>query len=397
MENHVQTVAVAMSGGVDSSVAALLLKQQGYDVIGVHLKLFDTPPDKETCVRSCCSEESSIRARSVCAYLDIPFYVLNYCDKFEEHVIKPFARAYLEGRTPNPCIACNHRIKFDILISQMRATGMDLVATGHYIRKIRNLDRWELFRGKDQIKDQTYFLYMLTQEILEHSLFPLGDYQKSEIRKIASDHNLVVAEQPESQEICFALTDSYSDIIRSMFPGQIHDGPIINRSGKILGTHKGIINYTIGQRRGLGIAAPDPLYVLEIRPQDNVIVVGPKQDVFSDGLIFSDESWVSGERPKVKSHVEVQIRYNASPKPAVFEGEIEIDCDVEIDCEPEIKGKTKIECDVEIERKTKKSLRITFESPQPAVTPGQAVVLYEGDKLLGGGVIVESTYNKVNY
>lgn len=372
MENHLQTVAVAMSGGVDSSVATLLLKQQGYDVIGVHLKLFDTPPDTETCVRSCCSEESSIRARLVCAELDIPFYVLNYRDTFEEYVIKPFAREYMAGRTPNPCIACNQWIKFDILLSQMCATGADFIATGHYIRKIRNLDRWELFRGKDNIKDQTYFLYMLTQDILDHILFPLGDYQKSEIRKIASDNNMIVAKQPESQEICFAMSDSYSNIIRSMFPGQIHDGPIIDRSGKILGTHKGIINYTIGQRRGLGIAAPDPLYVLEIRPQDNVIVVGPKEDVFSDGLIFSDESWVSGEGPTAGSRVEVQIRYNTSPKPAIFEGEVEI------------KGQVK------------KGLGISFESPQPAVTPGQAVVLYDGDKLLGGGVIMESTYKSVN-
>jgi tRNA-specific 2-thiouridylase len=412
-----QSVAVAMSGGVDSSVAALLLKRQGYDVVGVHLKLFDAPPDDEPCIRSCCSAESAERARSVCAKLDIPFYVLNYREKFEEQVIKPFAKAYLDGQTPNPCISCNSRIKFEALLEQMRAIDIDCIATGHYIRKVRQGNEWLLLRGKDPVKDQTYFLYMLTQSILDHSLFPVGDFEKREIRKLALDAGLEVAEQTESQEICFVLTDSYTEIIESMYPGRVSEGRIIDRSGHLLGHHKGIIHYTIGQRRGLGISAPEPLYVLEIIPGKNTIVVGAKEEVFSNGLIFGDETWVSGVRPENGSRVDVQIRYNSKPKPAIFEvmnegnsvdnastsdptpinepapiGEPAPINDPSPKSEPAPKSEenpidtTPINTGNSVNT-TSAGLRITFESPQPAVTPGQAVVLYHDDQLLGGGVI----------
>jgi tRNA-specific 2-thiouridylase len=351
---------VAMSGGVDSSVAALMLKREGYEIIGVHLKLFDLQDGDESGLRSCCTLESSERVRAVCNKIDAKFYVLNYKAKFEEMVIKPFAEAYLSGRTPNPCVACNQWIKFDALLNEMNAIGVDYIATGHYLRKHKRDDRWVLTRGKDPVKDQSYFLYMLNQDNLDKILFPVGDYEKLEIRKIASDAGLETAHQPESQEICFAQTESYAELIKSRYPETCQEGEIINRKGKVLGHHKGIIHYTIGQRKGMGISYPEPLYVLEINTEANTLTVGTRDEMFSSGLIFDSESFVSGEVPDDGSKVEVQIRYRALPKPAVFIG------------------------------KTDNGYRIAFDEPQPAVTPGQAVVMYDGDELLGGGTIVKA-------
>ena len=354
------SVAVAMSGGVDSSVAALLLKQQGYEVIGIHLKLFDAPQDNESCFRSCCSVESAERARAVCNAIGARFYVLNYREKFEEHVIKPFVKSYMEGRTPNPCVACNRWIKFDILLKQMRAIDVDYLATGHYIRKIHGDNRWILRRARDLSKDQTYFLYMLNQSMLDYLLFPIGDYEKKEIRQMASDAGLPVAEIPESQEICFALSESYTSVIKSMYPDSEKEGCIVDRNGREVGRHKGIIHYTIGQRHGLGVSAPSPLYVLEIKPDENVLVVGTREETFSEALLFNEESFVSGEQPSDGEHIDIQIRYNAKPSPAVFEGS------------------------------TGDGFNLKFEKILPAVTPGQAVVLYQNDELLGGGTILKA-------
>jgi tRNA-specific 2-thiouridylase len=354
------SVAVAMSGGVDSSVAALLLKREGYDVIGIHLKLFDAPPDDESCFRSCCSIESAERARSVCNKIGARFYVLNYREKFREHVIEPFAQSYVEGRTPNPCVACNRWIKFEILLKQIRAMDVDSLATGHYIRKIRKDNTWELHRAKDKSKDQTYFLYMLTQPMLKHILFPNGDYEKTEIRRIAYEAGLPVHDTPESQEICFALTDSYVSVIKTMYPESEKEGIIVDRDGSELGHHRGIIHYTVGQRHGLGISARSPLYVLKIKPEENVIVVGTREQTFSEALVFNNETFVSGHPPSDGESVDVQIRYNAEPVRAVFDGKFE------------------------------NGFKIKFMNPQPAVTPGQAVVLYDDDTLLGGGTILQS-------
>ena len=349
-----------MSGGVDSSVAALLLKRESYEVIGIHLKLFDDPLETDSITRTCCSIESAERARQVCGILDIPFYVLNYREKFEETVIKPFAKSYIEGKTPNPCIACNRWVKFEFLLREMRAIGIDYLATGHYIRKIKDEDKWTLFRAKDLLKDQSYFLYMLNQAMLDSLLFPNGDYEKKEIRKMASDAGLPVADVRESQDICFVMAESYSSIIESMYPGCLKAGAIVDQSGKELGRHTGIINYTIGQRHGLRVSAPEPLYVLEIRPDENLIVVGRRDETFSKGLNFDEESFVSGMIPPDGMHIQVKIRYNAKPVIATFVG------------------------------KTSDGFQILFEKSQAAVTPGQAVVLYDGEKMLGGGTIIKA-------
>ncbi|MBU1023077.1 tRNA 2-thiouridine(34) synthase MnmA [bacterium] len=354
-----KSVAVAMSGGVDSSVAALILKREGYEVIGVHLKLFDAE-DENVGARTCCSVESAELARAVCDKIDADFYVLNYRDKFEKDVIRPFALSYLEGRTPNPCVACNMYIKFESLLKQIQAIGVDSLATGHYIRSVWEDDRWKLLRGIDNTKDQSYFLYMLTQKMLGSTLFPNGIYQKSEIRKMALDADLPVADQPESQEICFVLSESYAENIDSMYPGKIQEGEIVDRSGKVLGKHRGIAYYTIGQRRGLGISAPEPFYVVEIKPDENIVVIGYKEEILSGGLIFNEESFVSGEPPCVDDTIMVQIRYNVDPVKAEFSG------------------------------KVSEGYKIVFSTPQSAVTSGQAVVLYRGDEVLGGGTIVKS-------
>lgn len=350
-----------MSGGVDSAVAAYLLLREGFDVTGFTLKLFDDiAAPEDIAARGCCSLASIEDARRVARILGIPHYVLNYKDIFERTVIGPFCDAYRRGRTPNPCIACNQWVKFHHLLDQAARLGMDFLATGHYA--IRKQDpetgEWELWRGADPRKDQSYFLYILTQPLLARIMFPNGAHRKDEIRAFARAAGLPVAEKAESQEICFAPDGDYGRQIVARCPDAAREGPIRDREGNQLGRHEGIIHFTIGQRRGLGVSAPEPLYVLALDPETNTVIVGKNEELFAEGLDACDASFV-GAPPADGETVEAQIRYNAPAVPAAFH--------------PAGPGR----------------FRLRFHAPQRAVAPGQAAVLYRAGRLLGGGTIVK--------
>lgn len=352
-----------MSGGVDSSVAAALLKEQGYSVIGVTLNVWPEYAVVEAGSphRACCSLDSVEDARRVADRLDIPHYTLNFRDIFDQAVIQNFLDEYLRGRTPNPCVRCNRFVKFEALLSRARSWEADYLATGHYARVGRSDDgRSTLRKAVDPSKDQSYALYSLTQQQLARTLFPLGELRKSETRRIAARLGLVTAEKPESQEICFVPDDDYSGFIRRRLPSAARPGPIRNREGELLGSHQGIAFFTVGQRRGLGIASGRPLYVLEILPEENAIVVGPRDELYSPGLLADDLNWVSIDEPGDAIRVAARIRYRAAEIPAL----------------------------ARVRRDGK--LEVRFDEPQRAVSPGQTVVLYDGDLVVAGGTIVEA-------
>ncbi|MGE5582797.1 MAG: tRNA 2-thiouridine(34) synthase MnmA [Bacillota bacterium] len=353
-------VIMAMSGGVDSSVAAALLIEEGYEVIGVTMQIWpaDMPYGIEV-EGGCCSLGAVEDARAVANKLGIPYYVLNFQAPFREKVIDYFVAEYTRGRTPNPCIVCNHSLKFRNLLEKAFSLGGDYVATGHYVRKDYDQTggRWLLRKGLDSTKDQSYVLYGLSQEQLAHSLFPVGHYQKIEIRKIASKLGLTVADKPDSQEICFVPDQDYGRFIAEYRPGSVKPGKIIDTAGNILGTHQGITNFTIGQRKGLGIAAGAPLYVTEIRPETNEVVVGTNEETFLPGLAASNINWIAFEALEKATAMEAKIRYTAKPVPAL------------------VKPLSASEAEV------------VFEQPQRAITPGQSVVFYRDDLVLGGGII----------
>ena len=352
-------VVVAMSGGVDSSVTAALLKDQGYDVIGISMRLIGYDEGSEK-VGGCCSIDDLNDARRVADQLDIPFYVVNLENAFRENVISKFISEYLSGRTPNPCVLCNQRLKFEILLNKARELEADYLATGHYaqIRFDEPSQRYQLLKGVDPGKDQSYFLFTLTQEQLKSVLFPLGNLKKEEVRRLAQKYSLKVAEKVESQEICFIPDDNYSKfILEKVFPDAVKSGNIVNTEGKVLGKHFGIHNYTIGQRKGLGVSSPRPLYVIGFDLENNHVIVGDEERLYSNTLEADDVNWISIPEPFHEIEATVKIRYRHEGEPAVLRS-----------IHPH-------------------GIRVEFQRSVKSITPGQAVVFYDGDRVLGGGWI----------
>ncbi len=348
-------VVVAMSGGVDSSVAAAILKKDGYEVIGVTMRLWSEDDGSASGPRRrCCSLEEIEDARRVCQILDIPFYVVNFEPQFQTYVVDYFCQEYLQGRTPNPCLACNKWIKFDFLLNRAMALGADYLATGHYARiEQRNGNRL-LLKAIDSAKDQSYVLYALGQKEVERLMFPMGSYSKSKARLLAQDMGLHIWDKAESQETCFINDGDYRDFlaVRNL----CQPGYIVNAEGKVLGRHSGIGFFTVGQRRGLGLASRERLYVVAIDPITNRVVVGTNEQLFRDELYASEVGFVSGELPREPVAVTAKIRYKS----------------------PEVKAML---------YPLGKRARLVFEEPQRAITPGQAAVFYDGDIVLGGGII----------
>ena len=348
-------VLIGMSGGVDSSVAAALLKEQGYQVIGATMRLWSYS-DQNPCHEGCCSESAVEDARRVCDKLGIDFYVMNFKDLFREKVVDYFADEYICGRTPNPCIACNRYLKFDAMLKKALAMELDYVATGHYAKIEQGADGKYLLRTSDaQSKDQSYVLYHFTQEQLAHTLMPLGGYTKDQVRKKAEELGLAVAKKPDSMEICFVEDGNYADFICGYRHYTPKPGHFVDIHGNILGEHRGLIYYTVGQRKGLG-AFGKPMFVLRLNPADNTVTLGESGMEFTDTLTASDVNFISGEIPKEPFFADVRIRYQARPARAKFEA-------------------------------IQTGVKITFATPQRAVTPGQSVVFYDGDIVLGGGSV----------
>jgi len=354
-------VVVAMSGGVDSSVAAALLQERGYEVVGLTMNLFTLP--KEYCrsenLRSCCGWRAVEDAHRVALTLGISHYVADFREDFEEKVISDFCQEYARGRTPNPCIRCNQYIKFETLMGRTKRLKADYLATGHHARIEHDTKtgRYFLKKGKDKKKDQSYFLYPMTQDQLSRTLMPIGDFTKEKVREKARKFDLPVAQRPESQEICFVPDRDYAGFLRSRIPEVFRSGPIIDLQNRVLGHHKGIAHYTIGQRRGMGIAAPHPLYVLSIQSDKNTVVVGTNDQLYEKGLLASRVNLISVNKIATPLRIKAKIRYKHREAKARL---------------------TLLNTD---------QARVEFERPQRAVTPGQAVVFYNGDIVVGGGII----------
>lgn len=344
-----------MSGGVDSSVASALLKREGYEVIGITMRLYDLPLD--AVYGSCCAPGDIDDAKAVAHKLGIPHYVLDFRKEFMKKVIKPFAEEYAHGRTPNPCILCNDKIKFGLLLKKALELDAIAVATGHHARIELHKDRRMVRKGRDEKKDQSYFLYFLTHEILEHVLFPVGKITKTEARSIAKELGLKTAEKAESQEICFVVDGSYDKIVERYADRVPSFGDIVYTDGSVLGKHRGIHHYTVGQRRGLGVAKGKPLYVIELNPESNQVKVGFREESFSAGLIAEDVVWNAPIVPTDGLEITAKIRHQGAFLRA------------------------------RIYPQSKREFKVIFDSPQPAVTPGQAVVFYNGDLVFGGGFI----------
>jgi tRNA-specific 2-thiouridylase len=361
MPGKKRKVVVAMSGGVDSSVAAALLVKAGYDVTGVTMRLVDLPAEfcRSEELRSCCGRLAVEDANRVAVALGIPHFVADMRVPFEQKVVANFCQEYELGRTPNPCIRCNRFIKFGLLLRKARAIGADLIATGHYARIERD-SRTGLFllkKGKDATKDQSYFLYQMTQKELSHTLVPIGGFKKAEVRRMAKRMRLPVAEKPESQEICFVPDDDYPGFLRGRIPGAFLPGAIVDSNGRVIGEHGGIGHFTIGQRRGLGIPSPRPLFVIAIDAASNTVVAGPDEALRGKSLMASGMTLVSGEKLEGPIKARVKIRHRHAEGKAI------------------------------ITPRGKSSARIDFEKVQRAITPGQAVVFYSRNTVLGGATI----------
>jgi tRNA-uridine 2-sulfurtransferase len=372
------TIAVAMSGGVDSSTVAALLRAEGYDLVGLTLQLWNQRrlagkegmPEQVT--GRCCSLDDVYDARRVAEALNIPYYVVNEEERFELDVVRPFVQEYLDGRTPIPCSLCNNHLKFDQLLVRARQIGADRIATGHYARNeydpARN--RWILSRPADESKDQTYFLFGLTQDQLSRTLFPLGGYRKPEVRALAARHGLAVAIKPDSQEICFIPGGDYKRFISAYLSEQGEEipdtaGELVSTAGEVIGRHGGIHNFTVGQRKGLGLASPDPLYVIQIESASRRVTVGSDAEATTRVLRARDLNWISIPSLTGAMRVRAKIRHRHEPAWAT------------IRMAPDSAGSDEAEC--------------LFDEPQRAVTPGQAAVFYDGDEVVGGGWITAAS------
>ncbi len=351
---------VAMSGGVDSSVAALLLKEQGYQCTRVTMKLFHNEDIGVRREHTCCSLDDVEDARSVARRLDIPYYVFNFSDCFQECVMDRFVHAYENGTTPNPCIDCNRYLKFDKLFQRAKELSCNYVATGHYARieYDSRSEKYLLKKALDSDKDQSYMLYAMTQEQLKHTLFPLGTLTKPQVREIAEHNGFCNAHKHDSQDICFVQNGSYADFIKQYTGRSYPYGDFVDKNGNVLGTHKGIINYTVGQRKNLGISFAKPMYVCKICANSNTIVLGGEQELYSKEAETTNFNWISDNIPKKPIRCKAKVRYRQQEQWAV--------------ASPLPDGNVYLE----------------FDCPQRAVTPGQAAVLYDGDIILGGGVIL---------
>lgn len=351
-------VVVAMSGGVDSSVAAAMLKEQGYNVVGVTLQLYDHG-EATSRPGTCCAGRDITDARNVADAIGIPHYVLDFENLFRESVIEDFADSYLHGETPVPCVRCNETVKFTDLMNKAKELDADLLVTGHYVRRVMGESGAELHAGRDPRRDQSYFMFSMTPEQLSFLRFPLGAMDKDETRKLAHNYRLPVASKPDSQDICFVPDGKYQDVVRKLRPDALIPGDIIDLDGKVLGNHSGIINYTIGQRRGLDISAPDPLYVLRIEPKTARVVVGPKEALKRCSLMIQNLNWLGpGDIPPEGVQLRVKLRSTQSPLAATVRA-------------------------VGAGR-----ANVTLDEPQGAVAPGQACVFYDGERVLGGGWIM---------
>jgi len=349
-----------MSGGVDSSVAATLLKQQGHEVIGMMLRLWSEPGKEDS--NRCCTPDAMAQARRVAARLDIPFYVVDAKEVFKQTIVKFFLDGYAQGGTPNPCLMCNRHIRWEFLLNHALALGAEYMATGHYVRRRVAADgHIELLKAVDPAKDQSYVLHVMTQEKLAHALFPVGDYPKPEIRRIAAEAGLVSASRPDSQDLCFLAGDDYRNFIARNAPEIAVAGQIVTSDGTVLGEHQGLPYYTIGQRKGLGLSSPQPLYVLAKDPASNALVVGPLEELGQSELLALNVNWPGGMVPPGPFKAQVKIRYTAREAPAEV---------------------TPLDDGAKV--------RVRFDTPQRDITPGQAAVFYDTDTVIGGGVIISS-------
>ena len=350
-------VVVAMSGGVDSSVAAALLKQQGHEVLGMMLRLWSEPGKEDS--NRCCTPDSMAQARRVAAQLDIPFYVVDARGVFRETVVQYFLDGYAAGQTPNPCLLCNRSIRWEFLLRHALALGAEFMATGHYARTVKAADgRIKLLCAVDSTKDQSYILHVLGQVKLQRALFPVGLYEKSEVRQIAAEFGLPTASRQDSQDLCFLAGDDYRNFLQRNAPQMLKPGRIVRVDGRVVGEHNGLANYTIGQRKGLGAAGPVPLYVLRKDAEENLLVVGVQEELGSRQMEVRDVNWIAGAPPLTPFRADVKIRYTARAVPAEV-----------------------------IPLEDGRSTRVNFDAPARDVTAGQAAVFYNADEVLGGGII----------
>jgi tRNA-specific 2-thiouridylase len=351
-------IVVAMSGGVDSTTVAAILKQEGHEVIGITMQLLDYK-DAEG---GCCSLDHVIDARRVAQELDIPHYVVNFIDSFKELVLKDYVAKYESGKTPIPCVLCNQYVKFDLLLKRAMELGADYLATGHYAKITNGDGTYSLNKADDENKDQTYFLYTLKQKELSKLMFPLGSLKKDEVRELARSLNIKLAEKPDSTGVCFVPSDNYRDYLISQSAFTEKEGDIVNVEGEVLGKHRGIYSFTIGQRRGLGIATGKPMYVVGIEPKENRVIVGEEDKIYSNKLLAENISWVQTNN------------------------QIELNSEEPFEVKAKIRNRHR-EDDAIVTMKSDTQAEIEFINPQRAITPGQAVVLYQDKKVLGGGWI----------